>query len=353
MGISPGIADGSAADLESDPLEIEYIATRNGTGGFNVTSFKVTNLTTAQVFTYNKAIRTFNWYATDPEVDPYLDAFFAQQLATNNNAAFSGRTDGVKVEYLPAPPSRSVFDFHFTEAEGFTTNPLSGQNGWTGQAANVDATGTGTVAAGTYTRNMYNNGLLGSSAGNPATALEEITIGESVEVVVEYQFVLPSAVNNNLGFFGFRTEGPNAENGYNSGPKEGFAMRFNGFNGSNTGGLLQVFPDKKDEAEPVDLANALLISGNDVGIDPFDDLGNGVDLTSDRLRFTYTLLIDEQDPLGNDGVWDGLFVVSSLKVENLDTSAVFNYSGPTQNIFWNDTADEDGFAFEPLIRSLD
>lgn len=349
VGISPGTADGSAVDLDSDPLEIEWVVTRNGSGGFTVTSFKVTNLMTTSVFTYGGPTQTFDWFETDAETDPYLDAFFAQQLAPNSDNAFTGTTDGARFEFIEAPAVRPVFDFDFLASEGFVDGNLTGQVGWVGQSTPaVDVSGTGTVSTNSsgFLRNLYSNGLLGSSGGDPTTFVDSWTIGESVEIVVDYKFILGAPdLNKDLGQFGFRDEGPNAGNGFNAAPIDGFNLRYNFFNDAMEGGLIQIFPDLRDAAGG-DLSDALVLSGNQVGIDPFNDLGGGVDLESDTMRFTLTLLIDEDDPFGNDGFWDGLFTVTSFTAENLTTLDTFTYAGNPQEIFWNDTGDENGFPFD-------
>lgn len=341
LGISPGTGDGSGVDLSSDPLTIEYVITNNGLGGWNVTSFTVTNDNTAISYSYGGPEQSFDWFATAPETDAYQDALYAQQLAPTGDTGFVATTDRMKFEYDAAPEVRPIFATDFTAAEGYAAGNLQGQQGWVGQAGpTVDPTGTGTVTGGTFLRNMYNTGLRGSTGG-VLTTEGDFTPGESVRVVVDYQFTLGGATNDDLGKLGFRNEGPNAGNGFDSSPQEGMSVQYSQFNVGVNGGALKFWPDVNDEG--LGNVNALIISGHQVGIDPADALSGGVDLVSDPLQIIYELEI-QGDEFGTTGEW----LVKGLVVVNEATGQSYCYAGPEQSITW---ADVDAFWAQQYVRS--
>ncbi|NNM28752.1 MAG: hypothetical protein HKO57_04480, partial [Akkermansiaceae bacterium] len=93
VGISPGTQDGSAEDLQSDDLRVEYVITHNGAGTFNLTSLSVTNEATGLTAFYTGPPQSFSWSATD--------AFLTQLLAFNGDPSFSGTSGGVVFEFFP------------------------------------------------------------------------------------------------------------------------------------------------------------------------------------------------------------------------------------------------------------
>ncbi|MDP4643845.1 MAG: thrombospondin type 3 repeat-containing protein [Opitutales bacterium] len=97
----PGVGTG-AVDLESDDIRISYLAecTDAGTNAWEVTGFTVTNLTTSQTWSYSGPTQTFT-YDDDGATVPATptEAFFAQQLAPNGQATFTGSSSRVVLKY--------------------------------------------------------------------------------------------------------------------------------------------------------------------------------------------------------------------------------------------------------------
>jgi len=341
LGIHPGTGDGGSVDLVSDPLTIEYLITNNGLGGWDVTSFVVTNNTTEVSYTYGGPAQSFDWFESDPETDAYQDAFFAQQLAPTGDTGFVSTTTEMLFEYDAAPATRPIYTSDFTTAEGYNAGNLQNQQGWVGQAGpTVDPAGSGDVTGFTFQRNMYNTGLRGSSGG-VLTTEGDFTPGESVRVVVDYQFTLGGSTNTGLGILGFRSEGPNSGNGFEAAPQEGMSMEYSGFNVGVNGGGVKFWPDLNDEG--LGNGNALIISGHEVGVDPADALSQGVDLVSDPLQIIYELEIGG-DELGTTGEW----FVKKLVVINKTTEQAYCYEGPDQAIEWLDV---DAFWAQQYVRS--
>ena len=316
QGLEVGIDPANAVpDLVSDPLTVEYLLTFDGLGNFAVTSLEVTNQTTAMTFTYGGPAQSFPW--TDG------DAFYAQQLAFNGNAGMTGTSSGVTYEFIPAPAVIPFVCIDYTAAEGYVDGQLASQQGWLGQiATSVSTLGTGTAFAGTFTRNVFGNGLRGGTGGAPATTGDFIS-GTRIRVIFDYQFTLGNSTENaNLGKVGFRTEGPNAGNGFESAPEQGFSMQYNQFMDTVNGGGVKFWPDFNDE--DLGNVNALIINGHDAGVDPENVLAGGVDLDSDPLRIFYELSV----------VGDGTWNVNALTVANLTTGQFFCYDGPPQSFPW-------------------
>ena len=91
VGINPG-----SGDLVSDDLQITYEASTDGAGTWIVDSLMIENLDSSMTYVYSGPTQTFTYSATD--------AFFAQQLAPNGDAGFTGVTDGVRFEFIDPNP---------------------------------------------------------------------------------------------------------------------------------------------------------------------------------------------------------------------------------------------------------
>ncbi|MEQ8836528.1 MAG: hypothetical protein RID07_06955, partial [Lacipirellulaceae bacterium] len=237
-------------------------------------------------------------------------------LNGDSDANDNGQSDGFdflawqsNFELPPEAQTFTILDTDYTSAEGYNTGNLQAHPEWAGQQiAQIDASGSGTVTSigGPFDRNMHSFSPTGGLAFNA---------DDSLRITFDYQFNLSGNVNTNMANVGFRNEFPNAGNGFESKPLQGFHMEFNVFESSN-GGSVKFFPDLNDTAN----ADALILEGPEVGVNPA-----GGDLVSDNLRITYQA--------STDGA--GNWTVDSLEVENLDTSNTFTYAGPTQTFTYS------------------
>lgn len=107
VGVSPGTADGSTPDLDSDPLEIRYELTNTGIDSWEVTHFQVENLSSSQTFIYTGPTQTITYSGTD--------AFVYQQLAPNPSSApnFVGSSSGITFRFtdstaIPGLPAHGL-----------------------------------------------------------------------------------------------------------------------------------------------------------------------------------------------------------------------------------------------------
>ena len=226
-------------------------------------------------------------------------------------------------------PAITILDTSFSAAEGYNTGQLAfqqpngpGNGRWTLQTiAQVDATaGTVTSVGGPFDRNMWDIGATGGVAGTPSTA--GFNAEDALAITFDYEFTLDADANRGLVDVGFRNEGPNAGNGFNSRPQQGARAIYNA-----TTGNVEFFPNRNDQTDPLTVAGSLL------GLDT--DLA---DFQSDPLRFEY---LARTDGAGN---WS----VEWFSVENLNTSTVYVYSGPTQTFVY---AGDDAFYSQELARS--
>jgi hypothetical protein len=155
-GLEVGIDPANAVpDLVSDRLRIHYTLKMTAADTFTVDNFIVENRDTGSTFTYTGPGQDFTWAATD--------AFWAQQLALNSDAGFTGTTDGVSVSYVqPAlasplrivsvmPVAGNLLEVKFIGAPGadyiLTASPdLEEAFAATGQSTTTDGTtGEGTL----------------------------------------------------------------------------------------------------------------------------------------------------------------------------------------------------------------
>ena len=89
-------SSGNGTNLISDPMRIYYQLFNTGNNVWRVSSLMVSNRTSGATFTYTGSTRTFYQSGTD--------GFFAQDLLlTGTLAGQRAASDGVTVEYLPAP----------------------------------------------------------------------------------------------------------------------------------------------------------------------------------------------------------------------------------------------------------
>ena len=246
-------------------------------------------------------------------------------------------------------PAAVVLDTSFDAGpfpDGYADGNLAFQpfgaspNIWLGQSiAQVDSTaGTVTSVGGPFDRNMWNIGANGGTGGSPSAA--GFAVGDVLSITFDYQFELSGDLNRTLGRIGIRNEGPNAGNGFNSTPLQGFYMQYNVFDSdptANDDGGVKFFPDFNDVAN----SEALIVDGSAVGISPGTADGSAADLLSDVLRISYELVNT------GGGLWD----VQTFDVDNV-TQATFvgSYGGPTQTISY---ADGDAFFAQQLMANSD
>ena len=261
-------------------------------------------------------------------------------LNGDSDADQDGDSDGAdflawQQNYNPEPPPMdvlvTVLDTDYSSAQGYSSGNLSGQQGWLGQnIAQVDTSGTGTVSSvgGPWDRNMHGTGATGGAGGNPSG--NGFNPGDQLRITYDYQFNLSGNVNTSMANVGFRNEGPNAANMWQSAPLEGFHLVFN-TTGPATGGIVQVFPDMADS----NVADALVLDGVDVGINPASG-----DFVSDNLQIYYQASTD------GAGNWS----VDDLVVENLDTASSFTYTGAVQTFTY---ADSDAFFAQQMAPNAD
>ncbi|MEM8945354.1 MAG: hypothetical protein AAGD11_09235 [Planctomycetota bacterium] len=297
-------------DLISDNLRIVYQASTDGAGNWTVDSFSVENLDSQAIFAYAGPEQSFTFASAD--------AFYSQQLAINGNAGFTGTTDGVKFEYVMAPPAQlDVFtrvDTDFTAAEGFADGNLQFQNGWLGQAGpTVDSTGTGTVSSsGAFLRNLFSTGATGVTANATDESGNGFKIGDQIHIEQDYQFTLDASANRELFLTGFRPNFNTTVDSlapFNASPTIGMEAFYSNFDAAATGGALKLFSNfDRNGFDGADNDFALFANGFDLGLDP--ENATTPDLVSDRLRFTYTV-----EYQGSDS-WNTV----ELGVTNLDTN---------------------------------
>ena len=327
-----------AADFTSDNLQITYLVSTDGADNWTVDSLTVENLDTSTTFEYTGPTQTFTFAGTD--------AFYGQSLAFANQPNLVATSDAVKFEYLtpPAPPLVTLstpLDTDFTLADGYIDGELATPNfqqGWLGQTGfTVDADGSGTVTVDSSTdgfkRAVNGVGATGGTGGVPSVA--DFNNNDFLRITLDYQFTLAANATTKTVFAGIRDEGPNVGNGFESNPQQGFDGEYNQFGAGvgvepDTGGTVKFWPDLTDTLN----ADALLIDGYDLGLDPNDSLGGGADLVSDNLQITYLVSTDGADN----------WTVESFSVENLDTSTTFDYAGPTQTFVFAGT--DAFFAFQ-------
>ncbi|MDQ8189667.1 hypothetical protein [Roseibacillus persicicus] len=256
-----------------------------------------------------------------------------------NNIELTYGSDPLNAQSDP----ETIFSLGFTAGEGYVdtvvddngtpeepaddiiTGTLSGQNGWLGQGLTVvDTDGAGQICAdGGYLRAHYGEGLRGGTGGVAVTD-GDFETGRSIELVVDYSFTIDDIPSNiSLAVLGFRPDSIG-----NVPPAQGFSMKYGAFAADSIGGSLRLFPDLKDEGRmenDVNVENdyAFFIDGHDVGVDPLNVLGNGVDTESDPLRITYVILAEDETP--EDGFWDGLFTLQEFTVENLASGETFTF----------------------------
>jgi len=214
------------------------------------------------------------------------------------------------------------------------------QNGWLGQSAAMasDTAGDGIVCGPTFTRTMYGaNSAHGGTGGVPVNT--GFATGDMLSFEVEYQAILGDAYdtasfNDNLARIGFRPDGPNAGNGFDSSPTMGIAIQYNQFDPA-TGGSLKIWPVMSDENSSN--ANALIISGFEAGMSP-NTMPS--DLASDFLTISYKATHD------GGGSWS----VNQLTVENAATglNESFDFSANPRTFTY--TAD-DAFYANQYARS--
>ena len=241
------------------------------------------------------------------------------------------------VVYSTASEGAIIVDARYTAGQGYVNGDLQFQQGWLGQnLTTVDTSGTGTASlagATGFRRNVNAAGATGGTGGVASTA--GFNPNDVLEITYDYQFTLSGNANINMAVAGIRDEGPNAGNGFDAAPQQGFKTSFNVFQAS-TGGSVKFFPDLNDNAN----GDALILDGFDLGIDPTDFLSGGVDLTSDRLRINYKASTDGANN----------WTVDNFSVTNLDTVTTFNYGGPTQTFSFAGT---DAFVAQQLAPNGD
>ncbi|BCX46211.1 RHS repeat-associated core domain-containing protein [Haloferula helveola] len=250
--------------------------------------------------------------AIDTDIDGYSDSF-----ETSNS-------------FDPLDPHSNplvVFHSDFSNAGGFVDGNLSGQLGWLGQTTTQVETATATISnSGVgYIRNAHGAGALGSTGGDPGTAVRTFMTDDILSIEFDYQFTLPPSVNVNMANVGIRGETAN-----NWTAVQGFKLAYNQFSAAS-GGSVKFWPDRSDTAN----ADALIIDGALLGLNAAGDPGVGdgtADFESDDIRVAYTARCTD----AATQAWE----VIGFTVTNLTTAQTWDYSGPAQTF----TYDDDGGA---------
>ena len=333
-----GYGAGQSSNNFDNAEWLEYLPTAGGPGN----SIDAVQLLADLDALYNPPPLTPGDFNSDGYVDNTDLAQWEGDFGINggSDADGDGLTTGFDFlawqrNFSPAPSVNetviTVVDADYTSAEGYSSGNLAFQQGWLGQTiAQLDTSGTGTVSSigGPWDRNAYGDGATGGAGGIPSsTGFDD---QDKLRITFDYQFNLSGNVNTNMANVGIRNEGPNAGNGWDAKPLEGFQMRFN-TSQPTSGGTVKIFPDMNDTND----ADALLLTGLQLGIDPASG-----DLVSDNLQIVYEASTD------GAGNWS----VDSVEIENLTTSTTFVYAGPIQSFSYAAT---DAFFAQQLAPNGD
>lgn len=233
-----------------------------------------------------------------------------------------------------ATPSQAVvvLDADFSVADGYTDAKLqfqepngSGNGVWLGQdGPTVDSSGTGNLVAlndssiprnDNFRRNLWNQGATGGTAGGGVAADESgngFNQGDVIKIDMEYQFNVTGAVNIGLFDTGVRTNFSTA--GFDASPTLGFRGYYAEFN-QDTGGALKLY-SSFDRLGFIgeDNAFALFATGDQIGLDPSGNSTGTIDLSSDRLLFSYSAEYTD----ASSNTW----TATELSITNLDNPSV-------------------------------
>ena len=195
-----------------------------------------------------------------------------------------------------------VIDHDFTAGEGYVDGNLKWNNGWLGQdGQTVDSTAGTVTSGGAWLRNCYGTGAHGGAAGAAGDSNGPgFNVGDVFQIDVEMSLTLDTyGPGRETAIYGV-TNGF-ADNGWNPAPVFGFKLDYNSWQ-DVTGGSVKLFGNK----DSLDNGVALIVSGNDVGLDPF----NTGDMVSDVIGVSATYEMTAP----------GVFTATELIFSNVDTA---------------------------------